>query len=237
MMFWNEKEGWVFLAFRQIYDKCLDKTFNDCEIGTLLPELYRVVEYYDYKSDFFDNQKGLLISELIQVFRKINKNNKGEYINEVIDFLLNGKVDSFTFPKYLYSICFPEEEEQDEILRSLLSSIKIDSKDLDNKEYHHPFLKMTNIYKSYREKYLHTFDDPLEMMFYLHQHSHTVTYFLKNNIDPNKLEIVLDFIINNVSALYSYYEVNGGSSYKKELRNKILEKSINNSLINKKTIN
>ena len=240
MMIFNEIEGYTHKDIKTIYNECLNETYNDFEIGSLNKELYRIFKYIneilEFKEDYFDNLKATLTVEIINIIRRINKENKGEYFDEIVDILIDGMVAPSSIPDFLKMVYLIEEINDDRIT-SLLNQIIIKSKDLYEKEYHHPFIKLLYFYENSREDIIINFNDALKLIFYFHQNNNIMNYYLRNNLDSNMLKNSLNYLINNIDMLYSYYLLNDGYHHHNEINNKILEKSINESIIiNKKII-
>ena len=237
MMVYNDVDGLRYKTERSIYKECLSESYNDSEIGELSKELYRVVKAYDRKCypKEFDKFKATFIAGIIKAFRNINKNNKGEYLNELLDILLQGNIDPYTFPGYLEMICIKDRIDDYE-MNDFLSTQRITVKDLEDKDYHHPFLKLLYVFKKYLEEYSSRYKSGSELIFFLQQLTHTLNYYYINDLDSVELDYSLNYIVTNFPILFSYYDLNGYKDYQIELRDKILEKTINYEFRNKKTI-
>ena len=222
---------------KEIYTECLHGNYVDLEIGDLVTELYRVVNAFHkkYYNEMFDNKKAIFTSGIVRAFRSINNEKKGEYLGELLDILLIGFIDPYSFPYNLGMIC-RRNQISDYDLGEILQNLKFDIQDLEAKEYHHPFLKLLYVFKCYKDKYFKQFDRGLEFSFFLQQSTHIFNYFYLNDLDAEQYNICLNYIVNNFSDLYSYYAMNGDIEHSTELRDKILEKTLNPEHRNKKTI-
>ena len=224
-------------SLKVIYKECLNKTYYDPEIGELSNELYRVVEAYHEKcySNKFDRFKRIFISGIIRAFKSIKESNNEEYLDELLDVFLKGHIDAYSFPYNLKMICLHKDFTEYD-LHEFIMNLNLKSKDLENKEYHHVFLKLLYVYIRYKEKYSASFANNEELSFFLTQITHTFNYFYKNNLDPKDLDNSLNYIINNFQLLCSYYYMNGYRNDESEIKRKILEKTLNGEYQNKKTI-
>ena len=68
-----------------LFDECLKRKYENDKLGELLPRLYRIVDRYRNIENYA--QKDLL--DVIPLLEQMKKDNNYQYIDEILDFLLN----------------------------------------------------------------------------------------------------------------------------------------------------
>ena len=234
--------------YKKIYCECLNEALTDERYLPVKDYLYKIVKHYSESSLF----KGCLInpngsaiddfmSELLELFDYIMKENKDDKLDKYIDLLCNlDLVQWFEFAKVLSAIVFKEErfENKKNYYDFFFVLTRSTREELGKKiDLSTRIAQILVIYKKYRD-YLVNINIEGNFSWYFELYATLIAAnFYKTNLEVEKFDQILAKFTYNISDIYEKYALNGisdlgpvQSSLGFEGENEFAKYFINNSI-------
>ncbi len=238
------------MNYLDVFNKCMNKTYNDPNLGNLVNSLYKIVNKYPFNNDI---DKVKLIEGVYPLLVRIHKEYNIDNIDDLLEFLFNH--DDFDFynnmtnckvKESLNVVFFPKEAEDyeyDIIMGYMRDKRLIDVfKNIDyQREY--KFIELLKIYNYYlREyekmktkefegrEYEYSLYDATEAVFSRNLISQIASFIYQNDYGLNTLHDLYKYMLVHIDELFEYHELNKTNirELNFKLRKSIIEKIYDN---------
>lgn len=237
-----------------IYNECLNETYQDDRIKPIINCLYRVVKHYDRslsrhngrnetESKYIINRnKSDFINKVFPVF--LNIVDKCDYIDldRVLDFLFHDNCHWYCFANHLKLFYLKDELYKDNInsyysmIKSLCSCIVFSEVNNKIENYLYQLLKY------YKKYYNHIYTDRTDLRIngFLGRYGHLIVGIVYKDYNLEDLDIILNKVINNFDEIDNYFKLNGLDNnitdLDYEIKKELIINMINNNKVKRKTI-